>query len=78
MILKINQIGTISEAIESFKIAKKAGWKIVVSHRSGETLDDFIADFSVGLGADFVKFGAVSQKERMVKYNRLKEIEREI
>lgn len=78
MILKINQIGTISEAIESFKIAKKAGWKIIVSHRSGETLDDFIADFSVGLGADFVKFGAVSQKERMVKYNRLKEIEREI
>ena len=77
-LLKINQIGTVSEALEYAKLARDFGWKIMVSHRSGETLDDFIADFSVGIGADFIKSGAPSQKERMVKYNRLLEIEKEI
>ena len=77
-LLKINQIGTVSESLEYAKLARDFGWKIMVSHRSGETLDDFIADFSVGIGADFIKSGAPSQEERMVKYNRLLEIEKEI
>jgi enolase len=75
MILKINQIGTISEAIEAFKMAKDFGWKVIVSHRSGETCDDFIADLAVGLGADFIKTGAPAGGERVAKYNRLLEIE---
>lgn len=75
MILKINQIGTISEAIEAGNLAKKAGWNIIVSHRSGETEDDFIADLAVGLGAEEVKIGAPSKKERLAKYKRLLEIE---
>jgi len=77
-LLKINQIGTVSESLEYAKLARNFGWKIMVSHRSGETLDDFISDFSVGIGADFIKSGAPSQEERMVKYNRLLEIEKEI
>jgi len=78
VIIKINQIGTVSEAVEAGKLAKKFGWKIMVSHRSGETLDDFIADFSVGIGADFIKSGAPVKPERLAKYNRLLEIEEEI
>jgi len=75
-LLKINQIGTVSQSLEYAKLARDFGWKIMVSHRSGETLDNFIADFSVGVGADFIKSGAPSQKERMAKYNRLLEIEK--
>ena len=78
MILKINQIGTVSEAIESGKLAKSFGWKIVVSHRSGETRDNFIADLAVGIGAEFIKTGAPFPIERMTKYNRLAEIEKEL
>ncbi|MEN9625874.1 MAG: hypothetical protein RL557_202 [archaeon] len=78
MILKINQIGTITEAISAAQLAQKAGWKVIVSHRSGETQDSFIADLAVGIGADFVKIGAPSQKERMTKYDRLMKIEKEI
>lgn len=78
MILKINQIGTISEAIEAGKLAKSFNWKIVVSHRSGETKDDFIADLAVGLGAEFIKTGAPLPEERMAKYNRLVKIEKEL
>lgn len=78
VVIKPNQIGTVSEAIEAAKLAKSYGWKLVVSHRSGETMDDFIADFAVGIGADFIKAGAPSQKERMAKYNRLLKIEKEI
>lgn len=78
MILKINQIGTVSEAIESGKLAKSFGWKIVVSHRSGETKDNFIADLAVGIGAEFIKTGAPFPVERMAKYNRLAEIEKEL
>jgi enolase len=78
MILKINQIGTVSEAIESGKLAKSFGWKIMVSHRSGETKDNFIADLAVGIGAGFIKTGAPFPPERMAKYNRLAEIEKEI
>jgi enolase len=75
VILKPNQIGTVSEAIEAAKLAKSFGWKIIVSHRSGETEDDFIADLAVGIGAEFIKSGAPFPKERMAKYNRLVKIE---
>ena len=78
VIIKPNQIGTVSETIEAAKLAKSFGWKIVVSHRSGETKDDFISDLAVGLGADFIKAGAPSKPERMAKYNRLLEIEKEL
>ncbi|MDD5739021.1 MAG: phosphopyruvate hydratase [Candidatus Pacebacteria bacterium] len=78
MILKLNQIGSVSEGIEAFKLARSFNWKVIVSHRSGETTDDFIADFSVGVGADFIKTGAPAGGERVVKYNRLLEIEKEL
>ncbi|MBI2529629.1 MAG: phosphopyruvate hydratase [Candidatus Diapherotrites archaeon] len=71
LLLKPNQIGTISEAIEAAKIAGKAGWKVIVSHRSGETEDSFIADFAVGLGTGYCKFGGLSRSERLSKYNQL-------
>ena len=54
---------------------RQAGWKVIVSHRSGETNDNFIADFAVGIGAEYVKFGAPARGERVAKYNRLLEIE---
>ena len=76
LILKPNQIGTLSESIDAFNLAKKAGWKVIVSHRSGETEDTFITDLAVGLGADYVKFGAPARGERTCKYNRLLEIDR--
>jgi enolase len=78
IIVKINQIGTVTEAIESAKLAKSFGWKIMVSHRSGETIDDFISDFAVGIGADFIKSGAPARGERVVKYNRLLKVEEEL
>lgn len=78
ILVKPNQIGTISETVEVIKIARDAGWKIIVSHRSGETNDDFIADFAVGVGADYTKFGAPARGERIVKYNRLLKIEKEL
>ncbi len=71
ILIKPNQIGTVSETVEVIKIAKDANFKIIVSHRSGETNDDFIADFGVGVGADYVKFGAPARGERVAKYNRL-------
>ena len=77
IIIKPNQIGTISEAIEVVKIARLNNLKIIVSHRSGETMDDFIADFAIGVDADYVKFGAPA-RERVVKYNRLLKIKREL
>ena len=78
VIIKPNQIGTVTETIEAAKLAKSFGWKIMVSHRAGETKDDFISDLAVGLGADFIKAGAPSREERMVKYNRLVRIEEEL
>ncbi len=77
IVIKPNQIGTITEAIAVSEIARYTGLKIVVSHRSGETEDSFIADFAVGIGADYVKFGAPA-RERAVKYNKLLEIEYEL
>ena len=78
IIVKINQIGTVTEAIEAVKLAKSFGWQIMVSHRSGETTDDFISDFAVGICADFIKAGAPARGERVAKYNRLLRIEEEL
>ncbi len=78
VIIKPNQIGTVTEAIEAAKLAKFYGWKVIISHRSGETKDDFIADLAVGIGADLIKAGAPSKPERMAKYNRLLKIEKEL
>ncbi|OQA70340.1 MAG: Enolase [Parcubacteria group bacterium ADurb.Bin247] len=77
MIVKLNQVGTLTETLESVKIARGFGWKIIVSHRSGETTDDFISDFAVGIGADYIKSGAPARGERVCKYNRLLKIEAE-
>ena len=78
IIIKPNQIGTLTEAIEAAKLAKNFGWKIFLKNRSGETNDDFIADFSVGIGADGIMAGAPARGERVAKYNRLLEIEEEL
>jgi enolase len=78
LILKPNQIGTVSEAIEAAKLAMKNDWKVFVKHRSGETCDTFIADLAVGLGNGFIMTGAPTRGERVAKYNRLLEIEEEI
>jgi enolase len=75
LLLKVNQIGSVSEAIEAHQLARSADWKTMVSHRSGETTDDFIADFAVGIGAEQIKSGATARGERICKYNRLQAIE---
>jgi len=78
LLLKVNQVGTVSEAIEAADIAKKAGWGVIVSHRSGETEDAFIADFAVGIDAGQIKTGSLSRGERTCKYNQLLRIEEEL
>ncbi len=78
VIIKPNQIGTMTEAYEAIEEARRHGWKIIVSHRSGETLDSFIADLAVGVGAYGIKAGAHTQPERAAKYERLVEIEKEM
>lgn len=78
VLIKVNQIGSLSETIECIKLAKKNKMKIMVSHRSGETTDDFISDLAVGAGADYIKSGSLSRGERICKYNRLLRIEEEI
>jgi len=78
VLVKPNQVGTITETIDVIKKARDARWKVIVSHRSGETNDSFIADFAVGVSSDFVKFGAPARGERVAKYNRLWAIENEI
>lgn len=75
IIIKPNQIGTVLEALAVVEVARAAGLKIIVSHRSGETNDSFIADFAVAVSADYVKFGAPVRGERVAKYNRLLQIE---
>jgi enolase len=77
LLLKVNQIGTVTESIEAANLAMKNGWKIMVSHRSGETSDNFIADLVVGLGCGEIKSGAPCRSERLSKYNRLLVIEEE-
>ncbi|MEN8252552.1 MAG: phosphopyruvate hydratase [Patescibacteria group bacterium] len=71
VLIKPNQIGTVSETLECIKLAQDNDMKTVISHRSGETIDDFIADLSVGVGADYIKTGSLSRGERLCKYNRL-------
>jgi enolase len=77
LLIKPNQIGTITETLEVIDIARKNNINYIISQRSGETNDSFIADLAVGVQSDFVKFGAPSRGERVAKYNRLWEIERE-
>jgi hypothetical protein len=78
VLIKLNQIGTLTETIDTILLAKKHGYRISVSHRSGETADTFIADLSVAVNADFIKTGSMSRSERIEKYNRLMEIELEL
>ncbi|MBI2558444.1 phosphopyruvate hydratase [Candidatus Woesearchaeota archaeon] len=75
LLLKVNQIGTVTETIDAATISFKNKWNVVVSHRSGETEDTFIADLCVGIGANQSKFGAPARSERTAKYNRLLRIE---
>ena len=75
ILIKLNQIGTVSETIDAIKMAHEAGWKAVVSHRSGETEDTTIADFSVGLNTGQIKTGSLSRTDRVCKYNQLLRIE---
>lgn len=78
ILIKPNQVGTITETVEVIKLARASNWQVIMSHRSGETNDDFIADFAVGVGADYVKFGPPNRGERVAKYNRLTQINFEI
>ncbi len=78
LLLKVNQIGSVSEAIDSANLAFNNGWRVMVSHRSGETEDTFIADLAVGLGAHEIKSGAPCRAERTAKYNQLLRIEKEL
>jgi enolase len=77
-LIKLNQIGTVTEAIEAVALCRKAGWNFVVSHRSGETEDPFMADFAVAMGGGQIKAGSACRSERLAKYNRLLEIEAEL
>ncbi|MGV9103244.1 MAG: phosphopyruvate hydratase [Candidatus Thorarchaeota archaeon] len=74
LLLKVNQIGTVTEAIQAARVANEAGWSVVVSHRSGETGDTFIADLAVALSTGQIKTGAPARSDRVAKYNRLLEI----
>ncbi|TSC95732.1 MAG: enolase [Parcubacteria group bacterium Athens1014_10] len=78
ILIKPNQIGTLTETLDCIKLARENDYKIIISHRSGETIDDFIADLAVAVNADFIKTGAPSRGERIAKYNRLLEIEEEL
>merc|ERR1711966_541835 len=78
LLLKVNQIGSITESIEAVNMAKKAGWGVMTSHRSGETEDSFIADLAVGLKTGQIKTGALCRSERLAKYNQLLRIEEEL
>jgi enolase len=78
ILIKMNQIGTVSETMETIALAKKSKQKVVISHRSGETCDTTIADLAVAVNAEFIKTGAPSRSERLAKYNRLLEIEEDL
>ena len=78
LLLKVNQIGTLTEAIEAAMIAKMNGWNIMISHRSGETEDTTIADLAVALSTGEIKSGAPARTERLAKYNQLMRIEEEL
>merc|ERR1719403_311039 len=78
LLLKVNQIGSVSEAMEACNLSQKSGWGVMVSHRSGETEDTFIADLVVGLCAGQIKTGAPCRSERLAKYNQILRIEEEL
>jgi enolase len=78
VLIKLNQIGTVTETIQAIELCRKAGWGYVTSHRSGETEDDFLADFAVAMGGGQIKTGSACRSERIAKYNRLLEIEAEL
>jgi len=78
ILIKLNQIGTVTETIEAIEMARKAGYRSVVSHRSGETEDTFIADFTVAMGTGQIKTGSASRTDRIAKYNQLLRIEEEL
>jgi len=77
-LIKLNQIGSVSETMASIHLCRKAGWGFVISHRSGETEDTFMADFAVAMGGGQIKTGSACRSERIAKYNRLLEIEQEL
>jgi len=77
-LIKLNQIGTVSETVDAIHLCRKAGWGFVISHRSGETEDTFMADFAVAMGGGQIKTGSICRSERIAKYNRLLEIEAEL
>ncbi len=77
LLLKVNQVGTLSEAAEACRMARAAGWHVTVSARSGETEDNWLADLAVGWGGDQIKIGSIRQSDRLAKYNRLLGIETE-
>jgi enolase len=78
ILIKLNQIGTLTETLETMDMARKAGWSNIISHRSGETEDAFIADLSVATGSGQIKTGAPCRSERVVKYNRILQIEEDL
>merc|ERR1712206_6034 len=78
LLLKVNQIGSVTEAIQACSMSQAAGWGVMVSHRSGETEDSFIADLVVGLRTGQIKTGAPCRSERLAKYNQLIRIEEEL
>jgi len=78
VLIKLNQIGSVTETIEAIQLCRKAGWGFVISHRSGETEDAFMADFAVAMGGGQIKSGSACRSERIAKYNRLLEIEAEL
>lgn len=78
VLIKVNQIGSLSETLQTIQLAQKNKYKIVISHRSGETNDDFIADLAVAVNADYAKMGSLARGERLAKYNRLMLIESQL
>jgi len=78
ILIKLNQIGTLTETMETIKLAKRHNYRLMISHRSGETTDDFIADLAVACGAEYIKAGSLARGERLAKYNRLLEIAAEL
>ncbi len=77
LLLKVNQIGTLTEAAQALQLAKRAGWQVTISARSGETEDDWLADLAVGWSGNQIKVGSITQSERLAKYNRLLVIEKD-
>ena len=78
ILIKLNQIGTLTETVDAIRLAQGAKFAVIISHRSGETADTTIADLSVACGAEHIKTGSLSRSERVEKYNRLLAIEQEL